>query len=57
MRSCLNDLCESMMMNVLYFTFIEQFWAAMLCYGYCALVRVAELLTGENQISETWPTI
>ena len=27
------------------------------CYGYCALVCVTELSTGENQNSKTWPTI
>ena len=29
----------------------------MRCYDYCALVRVAEMPTGENQNSKTWPTI
>ena len=46
-----------MMINVLFFTFIEKYVVAMRCYGYCSLVRVAELPTGENQNSKTWPTI
>ena len=46
-----------MMMNVLFFTFIEKYVVAMRCYGYCSLVRVAELPTGEKQNSKTWPTI
>ena len=57
MISCKNDLCKSMMINVLFFTFIEKYMVAMRCYGYCSLVRVAELPTGENQNSKTWPTI
>ena len=46
-----------MMINVPFFTFIEKYVVAMRCYGYCSLVRVAELPTGENQNSKTWPTI
>ena len=46
-----------MMINVLFFTFIEKFVIAMHCYGYCALVRVAGLQTGENKNSKTWPTM
>ena len=46
-----------MMINVLFFTFIEKYVVAMRCYGYCSLVRVAELPTGKNQNSKTWPTI
>ena len=45
-----------MMINVL-FTFIEKYVVAMRCYGYCSLVCVAELPTGENQNSKTWSTI
>ena len=37
-----------MMINVLFFTFIEKYVVAMRCYGYCSLVRVAELPTSEN---------
>ena len=36
---------------------LEIFGVAMRSYGYCALVRVAELPTGENQNSKTWPTM
>ena len=57
MMSCLNDPCEYMMINVLFFTFIEKCVVAMHCQGYCALVRVVELPTGENQNPKTWPTI
>ena len=53
----LNDLCKCIMINVLFFTFIEKFVVAMHYYGYCALVCVAELLTGENQNSKICPTI
>ena len=56
-ESCSNDLCKSMMINVLFFTFIKKCVVAMHCYWYCALVCIAELLTGENQNSKTWPTI
>ena len=45
--SCLNDLCKSMMMNVLFFN--DKSVVAICCYGYCALGHVPELTTGENQ--------
>ena len=51
------DTGKSMMINMLFFTFIETYVVAMRCYGYCSLVRVTELPTGENQNSKTWPTI
>ena len=46
-----------MMINVLFFTFIEKYVVAMRCYGYCSLVRVAELPKGENKNFKTLPTI
>ena len=46
-----------MMINVLFFTFFKKYVVAMRCYGYCSLVRVAELPTGENKNSKTLPTI
>ena len=46
-----------MMINVLFFPLIEKYVVAVRCYGYCSLVRVAELPTGENQNFKTLPTI